>query len=58
MEEMEQTTEKVLGRMENSLDSLEQMSFDSINITDKLVSGIDGNERGRGERHAGCLRDD
>lgn len=41
MEEMEQTTEKVLGRMENSLDSLEQMSFDSINITDKLVSGID-----------------
>lgn len=41
MEEMEQTTEMVLGRMENSLDSLEQMSFDSINITDKLVSGID-----------------
>ena len=37
----EQTTELVLGRMENSLDSLEQMSFDSINITDKLVSGID-----------------
>ncbi len=37
----EHTTELVLDRMENSLDSLEQMSFDSINITDKLVSGID-----------------
>lgn len=39
--ETEQTTELVLDRMENSLDSLEQMSFDSINITDKLVNGID-----------------
>ena len=37
----EQTTVLVLDRMENSLDSLEQMSFDSINITDKLVNGID-----------------
>lgn len=37
----EEATETVLQRMENSLDSLEQMSLDSINITDKLVSGID-----------------
>lgn len=37
----EETTEIVLERMENSLGSLEQMSFDSINITDKLVNGID-----------------
>ncbi|HBI61362.1 MAG TPA: hypothetical protein DDY31_09150 [Lachnospiraceae bacterium] len=37
----EETTEIVLERMENSLASLEQMSFDSINITDKLVNGID-----------------
>jgi len=41
LEETEQTTELVLNRMETSLDSLEQMSFDSINITDKLVNGID-----------------
>lgn len=39
--ETEETTELVLQRMENSLDTLEQMSFDSINVTDKLVSGID-----------------
>lgn len=37
----EETTEIVLERMEKSLVSLEQMSFDSINITDKLVNGID-----------------
>ncbi|RKI43423.1 hypothetical protein D7V86_06245 [bacterium D16-51] len=37
----EETTEIVLERMENSLGSLEQMSFDAINITDKLVNGID-----------------
>ena len=37
----EETTEIVLERMENSLGSLEQMSLDSINITDKLVNGID-----------------
>lgn len=41
LEDTEQTTELVLHRMENSLDSLEQMSFDSINITDKLVNGIE-----------------
>lgn len=41
LRETEQTTEMVIQRMENSLDSLEQMSLDSINITDKLVSGID-----------------
>lgn len=38
--ETEKTTELVLDRMENSLGSLEQMSFDSLNITDKLVNGI------------------
>lgn len=41
LRETEETTEIVLERMENSLSSLEQMSLDSINITDKLVSGID-----------------
>lgn len=41
LEETQQTTELVLDRMGNSLDSLEQMSFDTINITDKLVNGID-----------------
>lgn len=38
--ETEKTTELVLDRMENSLGSLEQMSFDSLNITDRLVNGI------------------
>lgn len=36
----EEITVMVMERMENSLDSLEQMSLDAINITDKLVSGI------------------
>ena len=35
--ETEDSTENVLSRMENAL---EQMSLDSINITDKLVNGI------------------
>lgn len=41
LNDTEKTTELVLERMDNSLNSLEQMSFDSINITDKLVNGID-----------------
>ncbi|MCI8770405.1 MAG: hypothetical protein HFH73_04530 [Lachnospiraceae bacterium] len=41
LRQTEQATVTVLKRMENSLDSLEQMSLDAINITDKLVSGID-----------------
>lgn len=41
LRETEDTTELVLQRMESSLNSLEQMSFDSINITDKLVMRID-----------------
>lgn len=41
LRETEETTELVLERMENSLNSLEQMSFDAINITDKLVMRID-----------------
>lgn len=40
LQETEKTTEMVLERMENSLCSMEQMSFDSINITDRLVSLI------------------
>lgn len=40
LRETEETTELVLERMENSLNSLEQMSLDSINITDKLVMHI------------------
>lgn len=38
MNETELNTELVLGRMENTLNNLEQMSFDSINITDRLVT--------------------
>lgn len=41
LRETEETTEVVIRRMENSLDSLEQMSLDAINVTDKLVSCID-----------------
>ncbi len=36
--ETEKNTELVLERMENTLNNLEQMSFDSINITDRLVT--------------------
>ena len=43
MEEMkwkdtESTTERVVERMETSMCSMEQMSFDAINITDSLVT--------------------
>lgn len=38
MRETEVTTGVVLERMENTLCSMEQMFFDSINITDKLVT--------------------
>ncbi len=41
LKETEENTELILGRMENSLNSLEQMTLDSINITDKLVMRID-----------------
>ncbi len=37
-QETRKTTELVLGRMETSLSSMEQMSFDAINITDRLVT--------------------
>lgn len=43
--------------MENSLDSLEQMSLDSINITDKLVTGID-EIRQCAEEMVGCAESD
>ncbi len=38
MRETEVDTEHILERMENTLNNLEQMSFDTINITDKIVS--------------------
>lgn len=38
LKETENTTEIVLQRMENTMMNLEQMSFDSINITDRLVT--------------------
>jgi len=36
--ENEADTEHILERMENTMNNLEQMSFDSINITDRLVT--------------------
>lgn len=36
--ETEETTEVVLERLDNTLCSMEQMSFESINVTDKLVT--------------------
>lgn len=38
LRENEVDTEHVLRRMENTMNNLEQMSFDSINITDRLVT--------------------
>lgn len=38
LRETEKNTELVLERMENTLSRMEQMSFDSINITDRLVT--------------------
>ena len=38
LRETEESTELVLERMENTLNNLEQMSYDSINITDSLVT--------------------
>lgn len=55
--ETEETTELVLQRMENSLNTLEQMSYDSINITDKLVAGIDEIRRCVNEMR-GCKAED
>ena len=37
MNETKETTAVILSRLENSLLSIEQTSFDAINITDKLV---------------------
>ena len=37
LRETEESTELVLERMENTLNNLEQMSYDSINITDSCV---------------------
>lgn len=38
LRENEADTELVLNRMENTMNNLEQMSFDSINVTDRLVT--------------------
>ncbi|MBU5477973.1 hypothetical protein KQI69_02015 [Eubacterium sp. MSJ-13] len=38
LKETENTTEVVLERMENTMLNLEQMSYDSINITDHIVT--------------------
>ena len=38
LKETENTTEVVLERMENTMMNMEQMSFDSINITDRIVT--------------------
>ncbi|MCI5500319.1 MAG: hypothetical protein MR384_10025 [Lachnospiraceae bacterium] len=40
LRETEESTADILERMENTLNNLEQMSFDSINITDRLVTLI------------------
>lgn len=37
-EETQNSAEKIIDRMEGTLRNMEQMSFDSINITDQLVS--------------------
>lgn len=36
--ETQNSAQKIIDRMDNTLKNLEQMSFDSINITDQLVS--------------------
>ncbi len=38
LRENETNTEHILERMENTMNNLEQMSYDSINITDRLVT--------------------
>ena len=38
LRENEADTEHILERMENTMNNLEQMSYDSINITDRLVT--------------------
>lgn len=38
LKETENTTEVILQRMENTMMNLEQMSFDAINITDRIVT--------------------
>lgn len=38
LRETEKTTEVVVERMETSMSTMEQMSFDAINITDRLVT--------------------
>ncbi|MFG6392942.1 MAG: hypothetical protein K1W24_01940 [Lachnospiraceae bacterium] len=38
LRENEANTDHILERMENTMNNLEQMSYDSINITDRLVT--------------------
>ena len=44
LRETEKSTADILEHMENTLNNLEQMSYDSINITDRLVTLL-GNAR-------------
>ena len=44
LRETQKSTADILERMENTLNNLEQMSYDSINITDRLVTLL-GNAR-------------
>lgn len=51
VDETEDSTRKILERMEITMNNLEQMSFDSINITDTLVTLI-----GEAREHANTMK--
>lgn len=51
VDETEDSTRQILDRMETTMNNLEQMSFDSINITDTLVTLI-----GEVREHANIIR--
>lgn len=45
MEETKRSADVIISRLESSLLSIEQASFDAINITDRLVSLLDEGRR-------------
>ena len=51
LRENETNTEHILERMENTMNKLEQMSYDSINITDRLVTLLS-----EGREHAAVMK--
>ena len=51
LRENETNTEHILERMENTMNNLEQMSYDSINITDRLVTLLS-----EGREHAAVMK--